>query len=219
MKKLIFSKKFYFFVILTLFCILPELSFTEVKPKKSNKKEDINIEIETKKLSDKKRDVRIEAIKTLSNLKSDEVEQVLLKHFSDEKDPYVKIQIMEGLLVYQTTTTKQVLIDGLYSDDPIIRQSAAFYLGDLNLTEQDLSLICKMLEQEQKENVKLAMINSIEKHIHKSPVIIPTLFKMLDKQQPKEIRKYSATILKYIPSAKKELEKYKTDPDIAEVLK
>lgn len=197
------------FVILLLLFI-NSIVFSETKDEK----------VYLKDLDNKDYRVRIEAARNLSKTKTVQVEKELQIRLKNEDNPSVKYQIMDTLRIYKTTHTKQALIESLDDKDPGVRQTAAFYLADLGLDEDTLILMVNKLTEENDENVKLAMLNTIEKYVYVSTTtLIPALAKMLDVNQPKSVRTYTAEILKNIPQAKHELEKYKHDAQIGEIIR
>jgi|GEM_PF-3003517 len=177
------------------------------------------VETKIKNLSSKDRNVRMEAVRSLSTLKDMRVENAFIEQFKKEEDPYVKIQILEGLKVYKSTAAKELIIQALKDINPDVRQSAAVYLADFGFSEETFEILNQALENENVENVKLAIMNSIEKYIYKSTSSVSVLVKLLDSKESVNVRKYSAMILKNVPSAKEFLERYRNDPDIGEIIR
>ena len=177
--------------------------------------DEIDIKSKIKDLKSPDTSVRLLSIRDLAKLRNEESMNILANHLKVEKDAYLRVQIVEALTMYNSTTTRQAIIEALDDPNPSVRFSAVINSGYLGLNEQLLDAFSTRVVKEKNKDVKLAMANTLG--LSKSKSAVGILSHLL-KDEDKDIKKGTIASLDKIGTkdAIELLEKSKfSDPEIS----
>jgi len=116
----------------------------------------------------------------LGRIGSKEATVALTEAIKDEKNAYIRRNIIEALGKIQDVRSFDVLVKGLSDQNAIVRERAARALGNLANKEAITSLIA-VLSGEKDERVKIAIINALG--VLKDKETVNVLFKELASQE------------------------------------
>lgn len=192
-------------LIFGLFFLLPGLVFAQESGKV--------IKTNLKDLRNPQAAIRLGAIRDLSRIGTDQAIKVLIEQLKTETDAYLKIQIVEALTVYQSTTTSQAIISALDDLNPKVRQAAAINLGCFTDESRVVPELARILNNDQDIAVKMSALNTLGQYKKDSVEAIDKV--LANRNSDKKLRLLAVHSLGNIGSkaAKTKLEKYKNDSD------
>lgn len=160
---------------------------------------------------------RLSAIEYLSVEGSTEAINILINHFSNETDNYLRLQILDAIvshpyIVNLSTQARTVILSGLSDKNPYIRYTTIYKLANL---PEFSSEVAHLAVNDDNISVKMAACRTLS--LYKSTSAVEAIDKVLsDTKNDKKLRLYAVKCLSKIDlkEAKNKLEKYKSDPDI-----
>lgn len=190
-----------FFFTLALLLTVPGLIFGQ------------DIEKEIKKLKSPDRAEVTSGIRNLAKMENKKAESVLVQELKSTKDNYIKVQTIEALTMYQSTTSVEAVISALNDANPNVRQAAMINLGYFGDNERIAQVVAGALENEKDKTVKLSGINTLTQHKNKAAVA--ALSKISKEDKDLEIRKSTIRVLGKINTkeARDEIKKHTADSD------
>lgn len=174
----------------------------------------LEIDKEINKLKSSDRTEVISSIRNLARMENVKAEFAIINELKSTKDNYIKIQIIEALTMYRSTTAIESIIATLDDKNAYVRQSAMINLGYFGDNERIAQAIATSLQNEKDESVKSSAINTLAHNKNKKSAIV--LSSLINREKNTTLRKAAAKGLAKINTAesKIELKKYISDKDI-----
>lgn len=157
--------------------------------------------------------VRLNAIRKLGISLNDERIRILSEHLLEEKDNYLKVEIMEIISLSGSTVAFNAITKQLEDKNPYMRSVAVLNLGKFK-EELSLPILKKVLKEEKNRSVKLTTISAFKNY--KSTAAVETLDNLVSNpNEDKDIKIASIKVLGAIggPYSEKVLKKYSSHPD------
>lgn len=158
-------------------------------------------------------DTRLLAITDLARTGEEKALQALISQLQIEKDPYVKIQLIEALPMRMSTSAVQAAMSMLEDPNPQVRQAAMITLGYFGDPRQTSVAISSAVLREKDEGVKLSALNTLKKHRNKTAV--NAIKRIIKEDRSRDIRLAGLRNLSEmnIKEAQDGLKEYANDPD------
>lgn len=156
---------------------------------------------------------RLEAVSFLVAQRSPDAYKTLAAHFPEEKDAYLRVQIVEGLDVEGSTWAYTCAVAAADDVNKSVRQAAASALAS-KAGDPAAAAKLKILAADASESVRFSVVNSLSVDASTSAVAIIGGMLADDKGPVKERRAAAAALSKMkTPSADTELFKHLSDAD------
>jgi hypothetical protein len=156
---------------------------------------------------------RLDAIKTLWSVESDTVTKIICEHYFNEKDMYIKTQIVEYAAYKKDVKwCADIFLDAISSDNNSLRNSAWLSVNE-DLTKDDRVKV-KLKEAVKSEKNKWVKMNALRKIsvVAKSTETVKILSSTItDDNEDEDVRIAAVDVIKRIRNedAKKEIERIK----------
>jgi HEAT repeat protein len=171
----------------------------------------VDVKARTAELKDKSLATRLNAVSQLA--KAPESDKALIDAYKDEKEPFVRIRILDALTAHQTEASLDAVIAGLKDPDPGVRSAAASDLAYFGGNPKAREALSGALNGDETEQVKKSVINTLT--AVNGDTASGEIGKAMRGEKSRDVRKFAVMRLKKMntPAAKAELKNFEKDPD------